>query len=135
MDRAARAAGTIYRVAAGTESFDLGTNKQAIRSTDDDTDINDNNDSTSRKSSSGYNYNGVIKIPPNYFYDCFVFFFFFFFFYFLYILYLQLHTLYLLPFHYIPLSITYMNLFPFRAFYLFLVFFIIFFFMFHINQI
>lgn len=67
-DRAARAAGTIYRVAAGTESFDLDINKQATRSTDDDTDFdhnNDDNDSTSRKLSAG-NDNGVMQFPPLY---------------------------------------------------------------------
>ncbi|XP_031625034.1 uncharacterized protein LOC116341855 isoform X2 [Contarinia nasturtii] len=62
-DRAARAAGTIYRVAAGTESFDLDNNKQATRSTGDDTDFdhnnNDDNDSTSRKLSAG-NDNGLV---------------------------------------------------------------------------
>ncbi|XP_055297968.1 uncharacterized protein LOC129566238 isoform X2 [Sitodiplosis mosellana] len=61
-DRAARAAGTIYRVAAGTESFDLDINKQATSSTDDDTDFdhnNDDNDSTSRKLSAG-NDNGLV---------------------------------------------------------------------------
>lgn len=64
-DRAARAAGTIYRVAAGTESFDLDINKQALPSTDDDSDIdhnNDDNDSTSRKLSAG-NDNGVMRFP------------------------------------------------------------------------
>lgn len=66
MDRAARAAGTIYRVAAGTESLDIGTtNKQATRSTDDDTDNihNDNTDTTSRKTASGYSFNGVMRFP------------------------------------------------------------------------
>lgn len=66
MDRAARAAGTIYRVAAGTESFDIGTtNKQATTSTDDDSDIihNDNTDTTSRKTGSGYRFNGVMRFP------------------------------------------------------------------------
>ena len=76
-DRAARAAGTIYRVAAGTESFDLDFNKQATRSTDDDTDFdhnNDDNDSTSRQLSAG-NDNGVMQFPLilifNLFFVCF----------------------------------------------------------------
>lgn len=65
-DRAARAAGTIYRVAAGTESFDLNFNKQAPRSAVDNTDTdNDNYDSTSRKLTAGLIENGVIECSPN----------------------------------------------------------------------
>lgn len=80
MDRAARAAGTIYRVAAGTESLDIGTtNKQATRSTDDDTDNihNDNTDTTSRKTGSGYSFNGVMRFPFTLLLDFFFLFLFF----------------------------------------------------------
>lgn len=67
-DRAARSLGTVYRVVAGTESIDLNINKQATRSTDDDTDFdhnNDDNDSTSRQLSAGDD-NGVMQFPHSF---------------------------------------------------------------------
>lgn len=66
-DRAARGLGTIYRVAAGTESFDLNFNKPVTRSTDGDTDNDNNNnddDETSRKLSDGLNDGVMMLIPP-----------------------------------------------------------------------